>query len=497
MATTLEPTVHAEEATTLARHWVGGAWTDIGVRSTSHNPATGEALGDFADGGREAAEKAVAAARIAFTGSSWRNDRKLRAAALSQLADRFEARLPEIAALFSSENGKPIPEAMFELGTVAPKLRYWAAMALTLQGRASEPEAGRLSLVIRQPIGVAGIITPWNAPVALAIRSLAPALAAGTTAVIKMPGQTALTNALFASILAEVPALGGGIVNIFTESGSEGARFLVESTDVPVISFTGSTHTGRAIAAAGAAKLKRLGLELGGKTPMIVFDDANLSMVVPVATAALTTFAGQFCMTGSRLLVQEGVADQVIAGLTASLSAIRLGPGNDAETQMGPLIDKAGVERVDGLVEAAITAGARVLVRGGPSADPRLAAGAFYHPTFLEIDDASLPIVRDETFGPVLTVQRFRTEAEAIRLANDSDYGLAASIWSGNAERLFRVGRELEAGTIWMNNWAMIYDEFEEGGFKQSGLGRLNGASGIDAFLEYKHLALAPGIVGE
>lgn len=344
-------------------------------------------------------------------------------------------------------------------------------------------------------MGVAGIIVPWNSPVILLIRSLAPALAAGATTVVKLPGQTAQTNTLIAKIISEVTSLPKGVINIFSESGGDGSKLLISSPDVPVISFTGSTTTGRAISAVGAQHLKRFGLELGGKTPMIVFNDADLDTVVPKLEKALTVFAGQFCMTGSRLLVQRDIAEILKVKLADRLQSIKVGPASDVDSDMGPLIDKSNVERVNKVVEKAISEGAKVIVRGGPITEGILAKGAFYRPTFLEVADNSMEIIQKETFGPVLTLQIFDTEAEAIALANDNEYGLAASIWTRDVDRPLRISREIDAGTIWINDWAVIYDEFEEGGFKQSGLGRLNGVAAMDDFIEYKHITISTGLV--
>ena len=311
---------------------------------------------------------------------------------------------------------------------------------------------------------MAGLIIPWNSPAYLMVRALAPALAAGCTAVVKMPAQAAQTAALHSEIIAGVPEIASGVVNIFTESGSDGARWLVDSPQVPVISFTGSTHTGRLIAQAAAVHLKRVGLELGGKTPHLVFDDADLNAVLPVLEKSSTVFAGQFCMTGSRILVQRGVAERLKAGLAERLERVRPGPAADPKSDMGPLIDKAAVARVDAAVKEALRAGATAIVRGGPSTDPKLAGGAFHHPTLLEVTDASLPIVQRETFGPVQTLQVFDTEEEAVRLANDSEYGLHACIWSRDVDRPMRVARQLEAGLVSINSWGNLAVESEEGG---------------------------------
>lgn len=476
-------------------HWIDGEWVDSAKHTDSINPATGEVIGSYAEGGSKEAEQAVNAALRAFRDTDWKDDRHLRARVLNQMADRFEARSEDLVQMLALENGKIVPEARFEVDMVPAKLRYWAAETLTNYGRAQEVNPGHLSVVVRSPVGVAGIIAPWNSPVVLTIRSLAPALAAGTTTVVKLPGQTAQTNRLFSEVISEVADLPRVVVNVFSERHSDGARFIVASPDVPVISFTGSTKTGRAISAAGAEHLKRFGLELGGKMPTLIFEDADLDAAGPVIEKALTVFAGQFCMTGSRLLVQRGIADQVRDVVASRLEAVKVGPAADPASEMGPLIDRGAVDRVDGMVEEAITKGAKVIVRGGPVTEGPLAKGAFYRPTLLEVDDSKLAIVQQEVFGPVLTMQTFDTEAEAIELANDSEYGLSAGIWTRDVDRPLRVARELDSGTIWINDWAVVHDEFEEGGYRQSGVGRLNGSSAIDDFLEYKHIAFNSGTV--
>jgi betaine-aldehyde dehydrogenase len=330
--------------------------------------------------------------------------------------------------------------------------------------------------------------------VALLMRSLAPALAAGCTTVVKMPGQAAQLSALISEVIGEVTGLPRGVVNVVTGE-REVLSFLVKSPDVPTISFTGSTRVGRAISEAGAPRLKRFGLELGGKTPMLVFDDADMKEALPKLEKAVTTFAGQFCMTGSRLLVQSGIADTVRQQLAERLARVTVGPASDPTSDMGPMIDKANVQRVNQIVENAITAGAKAIVRGGPVTEGPLAKGAFYRPTLLEVRDSRLPIVQEEVFGPVLTMQVFDTETEAVALANDSEYGLAASIWTRDVDRPLRIGRDLLVGTVWVNDWVLLRDEFEEGGYKQSGRGRLRGLAALDDFLEYKHIVLRPGVV--
>ena len=333
-------------ATRVARHWIDGQWRDSADHRDSIDPASGEKIGVYALGKEAEAADAVAAAVRAFRDTDWKTNRELRVRVLNEMADRFEARTAELAQAIAAENGKILPEAMFEVAFAAPGLRYGATLVSAHYGRAAEWEAGRMSLLLREAVGVAGISVPWNAPVALLIRSLAPALAAGCTVVVKMPGETAQMNALVSEVMSEVKSLPPGVINMVT-GGREVLSYLVESPDVPTISFTGSTRTGRAISAAGASRLKRFNLELGGKTPLIVFDDADLDVALPKIEKALTVFAGQFCMTGSRLLVQAGIADELRRRLGERLAKVKVGPASDPESEMGPLIDRANVERVE------------------------------------------------------------------------------------------------------------------------------------------------------
>lgn len=477
------------------KNWINAQWVESEKTTQSINPATYETIGEYHDAGYQEANMAIEAAKAAFKNSEWKDNRDLRSQTIFELADLVEKYTNDLVEILSTENGKTKDEAHFEVSMVPSKLRYYASLVRTEYGRALEPKAGSFSMVLKQPMGVAGIIVPWNSPVVLMIRSLAPALAAGTTTVIKMPGQTAQTNALIAKIFSESKRLPQGVINLFSESGAEGSKHLIDSPDVPTISFTGSTYTGRSISEVGSKYLKRFGLELGGKTPMLVFNDADLEIAVPKLVKALTVFAGQFCMTGSRILVQEGIAEQLKQKLSLALSKVKVGPASDPTSDMGAIIDKKNVERINTVVEDAITKGAKVLVRGGPITEGELAKGAFYQPTLLEVFDNSMDIIQKETFGPVLTIQTFSQEKEAITLANDNEYGLAASIWSRDVDLPLRVAREIDAGTIWINDWAVIYDEFEEGGFKQSGLGRMNGMAAMDDFIEYKHITITTGTV--
>ncbi|GHD42348.1 aldehyde dehydrogenase family protein [Streptomyces galbus] len=470
------------------RNLINGQWQEGHATGVSRSPATGQAIGSYADAGATSARHAIDAARQAFRTTSWASDRQMRARALLEMADRMAERRDELISMLVHENGKRCADAAMEVDAAIPKLRYNAALALTDTGRAAETGPGSYSMTIHQPAGVAAVIVPWNSPIVLAVRSFAPALAAGCTVAMKMPAQTALTNGLLFEIIAATTTLPAGVINAFTESGNQGAPLLVSDPGTDVVSYTGSTAVGRVIMQQAAQHLKPCSLELGGKTPMIVFDDADLDAAVPVLTAAVTTFSGQFCMAGSRILAHRPVAEELRTRLIAALEAVPVGPDQDPATAMGPVIDRAQALRIDNLVVSASAFG-RTLVRGG-LLNPE-GADAYLRPSLIEVDDPQASIVQREIFGPVATFEMFDDEDDAVGRANATEYGLAASVWSRDVDRPLAVGRRLDAGTVWINNWGVIHDQFEEGGFKQSGVGRLNGPRALGEFQEIKHFVHA------
>jgi betaine-aldehyde dehydrogenase len=468
-----------------ARHWINGEWINSSNMAESVNPSTGELLGQYSAGGRVEAAAAIAAARKAFDTGGWSHDPQLRSRALLELADRLDERADAIALTISREEGKTLGQATLEATWSPATLRYNAGTALSQTGTSAEIAPGVFATALREPIGVAGIIVPWNSPLALLVRALGPALAAGCTTVIKLPGQTALVNSLVAEAVAATKSLPKGVVNIFTEAGNEGAPLLVESPDVDVINYTGSTKVGRQVAEKGAQTLKRICLELGGKTPLVVFEDADIETVAALVVTALTQFNGEFCMTGSRVLVQRSVADAWRERIASLLEKVVVGRADDPNSQMGPVIDKANVERIDRMVKDA-SRYARIIVRGGPIVDGPLAAGAFYRPSMLETEALDVPLIQEEIFGPVLSFETFTSEDEAITRANATVFGLAAAVFTKDVDRAQRVAHAIKAGTVWINTWGVVNDAFEEGGFKYSGIGRARGARAMEEFQEVK-----------
>jgi betaine-aldehyde dehydrogenase len=474
-----------------ARHWINGEWVGSSTVAKSVSPSTGQMLGQYSAGGRVEALAGIAAARTAFDVGAWPHDPQFRSRALLELADRLDERAQAIALMLSREMGKVLRDATWEATLSPSTIRYNAGTALSQTGTSAEIAPGVFASALREPIGVAGIIVPWNSPLALLVRALAPALAAGCTTVVKLPGQTALTNSLIMDAVSATKSLPNGVVNIFTETGNEGAPLLVEHPDVDVINYTGSTKVGRQVAEKGAQTLKRMCLELGGKTPLVVLEDADIDTVAPLVVTALTKFNGEFCMTGSRVLVQRSVADAWRGRIAAILEKVVVGRADDMNSEMGPLIDRANVQRIDRFVEDAKRY-ARIIVRGGPIVEGPLAAGAFYRPSMLETEALDVPLIQEEIFGPVLSFETFATEDEAIARANATIFGLAAAIFTKDVDRAQRIARAIKAGTVWTNTWGLLSDAFEEGGFKHSGIGRSRGLRAMEEFQEVKtHIRVA------
>jgi betaine-aldehyde dehydrogenase len=415
----------------------------------------------------------------------------LRPAVLLDFADRLEAARPELARHLTAENGKLLKDAEHEINAGVSESRYYAGLARNIFGRVTKVDKGLYAMLAREPIGVAGIIVPWNAPVTLLVRSMASALAAGCTVVIKAAPQTALINEALFKVLAEVEALPPGVVNMINEVGSEAAKTLVASPEVDIISYTGSTQVGKQIMAGAAGTLKRLNLELGGSAPVVIFDDADLQLVVSTITRAGTVMAGQMCTAASRLLVHSSRLAELQQGLAGSLSAVVVGPGQDPKSEMGPMIDVPNRERIQGLVDEAEQTGQVVLRGQAPGGE--LANGAFIRPSLVAIRDSGSPLLKKELFGPVLTLDTFEDEDEAVHKANNTRYGLASSVWTGDLKRAQRVARRIQSGTVWINAHNRLFAEAETGGYKESGFGRLHGIEGLVAFLQTKHISWHTG----
>lgn len=470
-----------------ALNHIGGAdrATEDGEWIDSIDPATGDTIARYAPGDARMAEEATAAASQAFFETKWSADARLREGILRRFADRLETRSDELVSLLSLENGKLKHEAKGELLSAISEARFYAGLTRMPHGRSSEVVPGGLSILSREAAGVAAIIVPWNAPVTLLVRSLAPALAAGCTVVIKPANQTALINRAILDALLADPELPKGVVNIVNERGTEVGQALVASRNVHVISFTGSSRTGKAIMAAAAPTMKRLSLELGGKSPAIVFPDADFDKAVEELTFGALSVAGQFCMCASRFLVHREIENVLRQRLAERFSALRVGPASTADSQMGPVIDEANRQRLLGLIEGAQQDGELIV-----SGRPLKGSGSFLTPTLVAVDNPGSHLVQDELFGPIITFETFSSEDEAVSKAHATVYGLAASVHTSNLERGHRMARRLRFGTVWLNCHRRQFAEAEVGGFGESGLGRLHGLEGLSDFMETKHVFL-------
>ena len=479
-----------------ALNLVGGEWLPAhsGRVGTRHNPADATALGQFAASGRTDADAAIAAARSAFDQPSWAQNPRLRQMVMLRWADRLEVRAEELARLLTLENGKVIGQSRGEIAGAVSEIRYYAGLTRYMPGHVFEVEPGAFSTLLKEPAGVAGIIVPWNAPAVLLIRSLTPALAAGCTVVVKPAPQTALITAALIAELHAADGLPAGVVNLLSEEGHEVASRLVESPDVDVISFTGSNATGQRIMTAAAPTMKKLSLELGGKSACLVFEDADVVAVAPALATAATIISGQQCTAARRVLVHAKHYDAMKRALTAALQGLRVGPGLSDGAQIGPMIDNATADSVGTRIDEAMEAADEVLVRGG-RAKGALAAGAFLTPTLVAHRDTSAFFVQEEIFGPLLVIERFEDEAEAVARANHSEFGLSASVWTRDGARAMRVARALRNGTVWINDHNKLFAEAETGGYRRSGLGRLHGYDALIDFQEIKHIYQQVGTV--
>ena len=475
--------------TYIAQHWIGGEWTNsaTGRQADSYDPATGKVIGRYADASADDAAGAIAAAKNVFEATDWAHQPRLRERVLLEMADRIERDAAPLAELLTADNGKLIAESKGEIAATVSELRYYAGLARNIFGRITELEPGLFASLHREPLGVAGIIVPWNAPLILAVRSLAPALAAGCTAVVKTAPQTALVSERMFRLMSEAAGLPAGAINIFSESGSEGARALVSSPDVNIISYTGSSETGKAIMAAAAPTLKRINLELGGSAPCILFDDADLDAAAPQLVRGGLFMAGQYCCSATRLLIHESILEKALDRFKGALANVVIGPGAATTSQMGPMVDAAGCARITSLVSRAKEAGARAVLDAERPSGP-LAEGCFLTPGLYFADAPDNPVYTEEVFGPLLVADSFSDEDEAIAKANNSRFGLAASVWSHDLKQAQRVAQKIKAGTVWINSHGRTFAEIENGGYKESGIGALHGHEGLSAFLQTKHI---------
>ncbi len=452
----------------------------------STDPATGELVAELGASTTADVDDAVGAA-FAAGGSGWPSNGELRARVLYGFAQALRADADRLAELLTREQWKTIHEAHIEIAGSAKMTEYYAGLARLVYGRSAVLGDEVTGVVLREPVGVVAVITPWNWPLTLLVRSLVPALAAGNATVVKPASITPAITVEALTLLAAQPGLPDGVLTCVLGSGATVGEALVGHDGVDMIAFTGETVTGIRVMKRAADGLRKVALELGGKAPNVVFADANLDKAVAGAENAIFTTCGQICTAGSRLIVEDSIHDELVERLAANTSGLRVGDGLDPSSQLGPLASAAQRDKVLEYVERGKAEG--TLVAGGNALEGDLYdAGNFVSPAIFAGLPTGSSLLRDEIFGPVLTVQRFAGEAEAVALANDTEYGLAAGLWTQNLDRTWRVGRAIRAGTIWINTYHHFYDELEVGGYKRSGIARQQGLEGLYEFTETKHL---------
>ncbi len=470
--------------------FLGGRWqaASDGASRACIDPGTGRDVVRVTEATNVDAERAVEVARAAFDEGSWPQTPALeRARILLKLADAVDANAAELAQLETLSCGKPLREAEYDVADTANCFRYYAGLATKPHGQSYDVPAPSMSYTVREPIGVCAQIVPWNYPLLMSAWKLAPALAAGNVCILK-PSEYTPLSALWLAKLAQAAGLPAGVLSVLPGAGPVVGAALAESMLVDKVAFTGSVPTGQAIMRAAAGNVKKISLELGGKSPNIVFADADFATAIDYALFGIYANAGQVCSAGSRLLLERGLADRFLSELVRRAKAIVVGDGFDAHTEMGPLVSEAQRDRVERYIEIGLAEGAELLCGGKRAAVSGGETGYYIEPTIFANTTPAMRIVREEIFGPVLVVQLFDDEADAIRLANDSPYGLAGAVFTNDGAKAQRVIRKLRAGITWVNTYHPTYNEAPWGGYKQSGIGRELGTYGYDAYTEIKQI---------
>jgi acyl-CoA reductase-like NAD-dependent aldehyde dehydrogenase len=472
--------------------FIGGRWVPSSSGNTYPvlNPAVGQVLANVSRGTEDDAKLAVETAEKAFDNPAWRGlDPSRRGRILFKISQLLREKLSDFATLETLNNGKPLGQAKGDVAMAARQFEYFAGMADKIQGATIPIPGNRLDYTLKEPLGVTAHIVPWNYPIAMAARSIAPALAAGNAAVAKPASATPLTLLKLAELCKE-GGLPDGILNVVTGSGQEIGESLVRNPDVKLVTVTGSVETGIRVMELASANLAKVVLELGGKNPNIVFGDADVKKAVEGVLNGAFTNAGQMCWAGSRLLVESTIAQKVIDAVVQGAKVLRLGNGMEPDTRMGPLISDPHRRRVAGFVAGGANDGANVLAGGRVPDTGTLANGFFYEPTVLGNASPEMKVSKEEIFGPVLTITSFETDEEARKLANDVEYGLWAGIWTRDLRRAHTFAQQLEAGIVAVNEEPITFPQTPFGGYKKSGNSTEQGMDAISSYLRVKNISI-------
>ncbi len=475
--------------TEVIKNYVHGSWKEslTGQTMESYNPATGEIVGIAQKSGLDDIKVAIEAAAKGFASTDWRHNSSLRSDALMKWALKLQENREEIAKILTLENGKPIKEARIEINACIDTMKYYSGMARSVFGRSINLSESSYGIIDKSPIGVVGIISPWNWPAMLMIREAAPALAAGNAIILKPASRTPLISVAIVKLIEDIQEFPPGIVNIITGPGALIGDEITKNPKVDAISFTGDTKTGKQLMKIAADKVKKLALELGGKSPNIVFPDADLKKAIPTLANSVFITAGQMCFAGTRVIVHESIHKEVVEGLKKEAEKLKVGMGINESTDMGPVISENQLHEIleyceIGKQDAKLITGGKRL-NGG-----EYDKGFFIEPTIFDEVPLHSKITQNEIFGPVLVVQVFKDEEEAIELANGTIFGLAAGIWTKDVNRAMRLAKKIDAGTVWINTYNKNYPQTEFGGYKESGIGRTRGIEGLLEYTETKHI---------
>jgi len=472
------------------RMYVRGEWVEAKSKAKREiiDPGNGELLATVPESSREDVIEAVKAAREAFDLGVWKNTTALdRGKFLFRISELIKRESKRLAELEVRNCGKPLAEAEFDVADAANCFEFYGGLATKIHGETMSVPANSMSFVVREPVGVCGQIIPWNYPLLMSAWKLAPALAAGCTVILKPSELTPLTALELAELIHEA-GLPKGVVNVVTGPGAGAGEELASNKLCDKVAFTGGTVTGRKILEGASSNLKRVTLELGGKNPNIVFADCDLEAAVDGALFAAFANQGEVCSAGSRLLVEKSIHKAVVDGMLSKIGKIKLGHGLTPGVKMGPLVSKAHLEKVQNYIQIGIQEGAKLVCGGKRPEGSEFTKGNFLMPTIFDQVTPKMRIAKEEIFGPVLSVIPFSNEAEAVHIANDTEYGLAAGVWSKNIFQALRVIRQLRAGITWINTYHPTFNEMPWGGYKQSGWGRELGLHGIEGYLETKQI---------